>query len=304
MATPAAHLLHADSARNRLSGIGFISLTYCCFTLLDGSAKWLVLAGLPVLMVAWVRFTVHAGLSAAILLPLHGRGLLRPRKPALQLVRGLMMVSMTTLNFTALRYLPLTVTVSIFFSTPILIALLSAPLLGERMNARRWAAIATGFVGVLVIVRPFGAGFQPAMVLSVANAVIYALFNMMTRKLAAYDRPETTQFLSALVPAIGLAPFALAAWQAPTDPLHWTVMCLLGVWGGVGHYLLALAHRYAPASVLAPFVYPEVIYMALFGYAVFGDVPRPPVIVGAAIVIGSGLYLLAQERRRLTGGTP
>ena len=288
-------MLHADSSRNRLVGIGFISLTYICFTLLDGNAKWLIRA-VPVLEVVWIRFVSHALLSAGLLLPIHGRALLASRRLKLQVVRGLLMVSMTALNFTALQYLQLTVTSSIFFSVPIIIALLSVPLLGERMDARRWVAIVIGFCGVLVIVRPFGAGFHPAMLLAVTNAFIYAVFNMMTRRLAAYDKPETTQFLSALVPAIGLAPFALAVWQAPPDALHWTLMLMLGVFGGVGHYFLALAHRYASASTLAPFMYPQVLYMAIFGYLVFGDVPRWPVAVGAAIVIGSGFYLLQRER--------
>ena len=290
-------MLHADSARNRLVGIGLISLTYVCFTLLDGSAKWSI-RFLPVLEVVWVRFVAHALLSAGLLLPIHGARALRTRRLGLQVVRGLMMISMTALNFSALQFLQLTVTSSINFSAPIIIALLSAPLLGERLDARRWTAIVCGFAGVLVIVRPFGVGFQPAMLLSVANAVIYALFNLLTRRLAAHDPPETTQFLSALVPAVALAPFGLAVWQVPPDAWHWTVLCLMGLFGGVGHYFLALAHRYAPASVLAPFAYPQVIYMALFGFAVFGDVPGAPVIAGAAIVIGSGLYLLAQERKR------
>jgi drug/metabolite transporter (DMT)-like permease len=291
------HLLHADSARNRLVGIGFVSLTYVFFTLLDGNAKWLIRA-LPVIEVVWIRFVSHALLSAALLLPVHGLALARSKRMRMQIVRGLLMVSMTAINFTALQYLQLTVTSSIFFSVPIIIALLSVPLLGERMDARRWAAIVVGFCGVLVIVRPFGAGFHPAMILSVINAFIYAVFNMMTRRLAAYDPPETTQFLSALVPAVGLAPFALAVWVTPPDALHWTFMLLLGVFGGVGHYFLALAHRYASASTLAPFMYPQVLYMAIFGYVVFGDVPRWPVALGAAIVIGSGLYLLQRERER------
>jgi drug/metabolite transporter (DMT)-like permease len=273
-------LLHADSARNRLVGIGFISLTYVFFTLLDGSAKWLV-RSIPVIEVVWIRFVSHALLSAGLLLPIHGRALVKSRRMGLQVVRGVLMVSMTS---------------SIFFSVPIIIALLSVPLLGERIDARRWAAIVIGFAGVLVIVRPFGAGFHPAMILSVINAVIYALFNMMTRRLAAYDAPETTQFLSALVPAVAVAPFAIAVWQHPPGALHWALLLLLGVYGGMGHYFLALAHRYASASTLAPFMYPQVLYMAIFGFLVFGDVPRWPVAVGAAIVIASGLYLLHRER--------
>ena len=289
-------MLHADSARNRLIGIGLISLTYLLFTMLDGSAKWLV-RSLPVVEVVWVRFASQALLSA-VLLPVHGLALAKSRRPRLQLLRGFMMVTITAINFTALRFLPLTVTSSIFFSVPIIVALMSVPLLGERLDAARGAAIVVGFLGVLVIVRPFGSGFHPAMLLCVLNALLYSLFNLMTRHLAAYDTPATTQFLSALVPAVGLAPFALAAWQAPPDMLHWAVMAVLGVWGGVGHYLLAAAHRYGSASTLAPFAYPQVIYMAAFGYVVFGDVPSAAVLVGAPIVIGSGLFLLLRERRR------
>ncbi|HKX37174.1 MAG TPA: DMT family transporter, partial [Burkholderiales bacterium] len=202
-------------------------------------------------------------------------------------------------NFWALQYLQLAVTSSIYFVVPIIIALLAAPLLGEKLDAGRWAAILAGFAGVLLIVRPGSGEFHPAILLSVGNAFLVAAFNLMTRRLAAYDSPETIQYLPAVGAALLLAPFALAAWQAPHSPLEWAVACLLGVCGAVGHYLLALAHRYAPASVLAPFLYQQVIYMALFGYLVFGDVPSLSVWLGSAIVVASGLYLFARERRRL-----
>jgi len=289
-------VLHADSARNRLTGIGLISLTYVLFTLLDGSAKWLV-QSVPVIVVVWLRFLTQVLLAGAVLLPLRGRALVRTRHLRWHVARGLMFCAMTGMNFWALQYLLLTVTASIFFTVPILIALMSAPLLGERMDAKRWAAILIGFTGVLVIVRPGSAAFHPAMLLSMVNAVLYAAFNLMTRKLAAYDAPETIQFLPALVAAVVLAPFALAAWQAPQGWFEWTLLCLMGVFGGTGHYLLAMAHRYAPASTLAPFLYQQILYMALFGYLVFGSVPEPAVWLGAAIVVGSGLYLFARERR-------
>jgi drug/metabolite transporter (DMT)-like permease len=289
-------VLHADSARNRLTGIGLISLTYVMFTLLDGSAKWLV-GSVPVLVVVWLRFLAHTVFASVLLFPLRGTALVRTRHLRWHLVRGLIFMAMTGINFWALQFLQLTVTASIFFTVPILVALLSAPLLGERLDAKRWAAILIGFAGVLVIVRPGSESFHPAMLLSLANAVLYAFFNMMTRKLAAYDPPETIQFLPAVVASVGLAPFALAAWQSPAGWFEWLMICLLGVFGGTGHYLLALAHRYAPASTLAPFLYQQVLYMALFGYLVFGDVPDKEVWVGAAIVIASGLYLFARERR-------
>jgi len=289
-------VLHADSARNRLTGIGLISLTYVCFALLDGSAKWLV-QSVPVLVVVWLRFLTHTLLASALLFPIRGAALVRTRHLRWHLLRGLMFCAMTGINFWALQYLQLTVTASIFFLVPILIALMSAPLLGERIDARRWIAILVGFAGVLVVVRPGSAAFHPAMLLSLANAVIYAAFNLMTRKLAAYDSPETIQFLPALAASVVLAPFALAVWEPPHGALEWTVLCLMGVYGGVGHYLLAMAHRYAPASTLAPFLYQQILYMAAFGYLVFGSVPDPAVWIGAAIVIASGLYLFSRERR-------
>jgi drug/metabolite transporter (DMT)-like permease len=290
-------LLQADSARNRLTGIGIVSSTYILFTLMDGSAKWLV-GSMPVIMVVWLRFLMQVLIAGAVLFPLRGLSLVRTNYLRWHLVRGLMFVGMTGVNFWALQYLQLTVTSAIFFTVPILIALISAAILGERLDWGRWAAILAGFAGVLVIVRPGSADFHPAMLASVLNALLYAIFMLMTRRLAAYESPETIQYLPAVVATALLAPFALYAWEWPASGFEWAVLCLLGVLGSISHTLLALAHRYAPSSVLAPFLYQQVIYMALFGYLVFGDVPSPWVWLGAAIVVGSGLYLFARERAR------
>jgi drug/metabolite transporter (DMT)-like permease len=288
-------LLHADSPRNRLIGIGLMSITFLCFATLDCGAKWLV-NSLPVLMVVWLRFLFHALFSTALMLPRLGE--LRPKRPKLQLLRALFMPVMTGLNFWALQYLQLAETGAIQFSVPIIIALIAAPMLGERMDAQRWTAIAVGFIGVLIIVRPGTQGFHPALILSIINAFLYALFNLMTRQLAAHDAPETTQFYSSVGATLVITPFALAAWQTPAGALQWLVLVGIGVAGGVGHYVLAVAHRYAPASVLGPFLYQQIVWMVLFGYLVFGDVPDSAVVVGAAIVIASGGYLLYRERRR------
>ncbi len=290
-------MLQADSKSNRLTGIALVSLTYVIFTLLDGSAKWLV-GSVPVIVVVWLRFLTHAVFASILLFPLRGVSLVKTRHLRWHLVRGAMFCAMTGINFWALQFLQLAVTSAIFFIVPILIALMAAPLLGEKLDAGRWMAILAGFAGVLVIVRPGSAEFHPAMILSLVNAALYALFNLTTRHLAAYDPPETIQYLPAVVASILLAPFAIAGWQSPATGLEWAVLCLLGVLGGTGHYLLALAHRYAPATVIAPFLYQQVIYMALFGYLVFGDVPGAGVWVGAAIVIASGLYLFGRERAR------
>ena len=248
------------------------------------------------IVVVWLRFLVHAVLASAVLLPLRGRALLRTRHLRWHALRALMFMAMTALNFWALQYLQLAVTSSIAFSVPIVIALLAAPILGERLDRARWLAILAGFCGVLLIVRPWSAEFHPAILLAVANAFLYAVFLLMTRWLAAYDSTETIQFLPALGAAIGLAPFALAVWQSPAGWREWLVACLMGVLGGAGHHLLALAYRYAPATTLAPFLYQQVFYAAAFGYLVFGDVPATAVWLGASVVIASGLYLFSRER--------
>jgi drug/metabolite transporter (DMT)-like permease len=289
-------LLHADSARNRLVAVGVVSSAYVLFTLLDGSAKWLV-GSMPVIMVVWLRFVMHALIAGAVLFPLRGVSLIQSRYLRWHALRAVMFVAMTGINFWALQYLQLTVTSSIFFTVPIIIAVISALFFGERLGWGRWAAILTGFCGVLVIVRPGSTQFHPAMLAALVNAVLYALFMLMTRRLAAYETAEKIQYLPAVGAAVLLTPFAIAGWEWPDTGLEWTVVCLLGVFGAAGHYLLALAHRYAPASVIAPFVYLQVITMALFGYLVFGDVPAPAVWIGATIVVASGLYLFYRERR-------
>ncbi|MDW8468463.1 MAG: DMT family transporter [Burkholderiales bacterium] len=284
-----------DAARARLAGIGLISATVLCFALLDAGAKWLVRT-LPVAEVVFLRFFAHVLFTTALLAPRHGLRLARTRRPGLQLVRAAFLPAMTALNFWALQYLQLAETGAIQFSVPILVALFAAPLLKERLDWRRWAAIVAGFAGVLVILRPGMQGFHPALLVALANALLYALFNLLTRHLAAYDSAETTQFISGIVATVAVAPFAFAVWQTPASGAEWALAAAIGVAGGLGHYFLALAHRHAPASVLAPFLYQQIVWMMLLGYAVFGDVPDAPVIVGCAIVIASGAYLLQRER--------
>ena len=292
-------MLHADSAQNRLIGIGLSSLAFVSFTFIDGTGKWLVMNAMPVAMVVWLRFVTHVVIAGAVLFPVRGLALLRTNHWKWHIARALMWMLMTGMNFYALQYLQLTVTAAIFFTVPIITALIGARLLAEKIDAKRWLAIVAGFVGVLIVVHPWGADFHPAILLAIGNAVLYALFNLMTRHLAAYDSPETIQFLPALGAVIGLFPFAIAAWEWPSGAMEWLLSCVMGIFGGVGHYFMALAHRYAPASVIAPFLYQQIFYMALFGYLVFGDVPRPSLWIGSAIVIAAGLYLFARERARL-----
>ena len=283
-----------DSGRNRLIGIALVSGAVFFFSILDTSAK-LLLPSLPLLQIVFLRFLGHTVFTAAIMVPSSRLNLLRTRRPWLQFLRAMMLPCMTAMNFWALQYLQLAETGSIMFLAPIIVALLGGRLLGERLDTGRWIAIVVGFIGVVIILQPGSRGFHPAMLVSVLQTCIYAGFILLTRYLASVDRPESTNFLSALGSTIVIAPFALMVWRMPDSAGEWFLVALTGVAGGLGHYLLAVAHRFAPASTLSPFIYQQIVYMSLLGYLVFGDVPRSAVVIGAIVVIASGLYLLLKE---------
>jgi drug/metabolite transporter (DMT)-like permease len=291
-------MLKADEARHRRTGILLLSLATLAFAILDACAKWLV-QSVPVLQVVWLRFAIHVLLMVLILAPHHGLAIVRVKSWRLNLLRAAMLGSMTGLNFFALQYLQLAETGAIQFSVPIVIALLSAWWLGERLDAKRWLAILSGFAGVLLVIRPGSQAFHPAILLSVLNALIYAAFNMLTRRMAATESPEAMQLLSAAGAALLLAPFALWHWQWPSGILVWGVLLLCGLMGGVGHLFVAQAHRHASAAVLGPFLYQQILYMSLGGWLVFGQVPDAFVVAGALVVVASGLYLLWMEWRRI-----
>ena len=286
--------LLSDTSRNRQIGIALVTATTLMFAVLDTSAKWLVQT-VPVLQVVWLRFVFHALLTTAIFMPSMGVDLFKIHNPRLQLLRGVMLALMTGLNFFALQYLQLAETGAVQFSVPILIALISALWLHEKLDLKKWLAICMGFAGVLVIIRPGSNGFHPAILLSIMNALLYAAFNLMTRRLAGSDHPISTQLASAMVPTVVLAPFAIWYWQTPDSWQVWCVLVLAGLTGGLGHTASALAHRYATAAVLGPFLYQQIIYMSFGGWLIFGQIPDAAVVLGAAIVVLSGLYLLWRE---------
>ncbi len=290
-------MLKADSKRARSIGIALVSVTTFCFALLDTTAKWLV-QELPVVEVAWLRFVIHVLLMTLLLAPRYGTQLVRMHNRRLHGLRAAMLATMTALNFWALQYLQLAEVGAMQFSVPILIALLSAWLLKERMDLQRWLATIAGFVGVLLVMRPGTQGFHPAILLSLVQVVLYALFNMLTRQMAATETPQAMQLMSAVGAAVLLAPLALLHWQWPASPQTWGLLLLCGLFGGLGHLFMAMAHRYASAAVLGPYMYQQILYMTLWGWLVFNQVPDAFVVAGALVVVASGLYLLWLEFSR------
>ncbi|GJE56505.1 Riboflavin transporter [Methylobacterium thuringiense] len=288
----------ARARRDRLVGIGLMCLAPIFFAGLDASGKILAREGVDPLLSTFMRYAVNVVLVTAVLNPVTKPGVARTRRLPLQVARSLLLFGSTACNFLALRSLQLAETVSIQFAAPLAVALLAGPLLGEWSSRRRLVAIAFGFVGVLVIVRPGIGTMQPALLFCFGNMSCYALYIIATRKLAAYDSSATTIFYSGLAGLLLMSPLLPWIWTTPASPLAWAMLIGVGLFGTAGHWLLVLAHARVPANVLAPFIYTQILWSVLLGFLVFGDVPSVWTLLGSAIIVGSGLALLAQDAAR------
>jgi len=285
-----------EQRRQRLIGIGLMCGAVADFACLDAMGKYLG-NHMDVLQVVSVRYASAFLLTLLISNPIVRPGLLQTAKPLLQVGRSALLLGSTVFNFMAFRYLQLDEALAILFSTPFLVAILAGPVLGEWVGWRRWTAIMVGFVGVLVVVRPGLGGLQWAALLSLGSAFCYAGYSIITRMLSTTDSSETTLFYANLFGFVVMVPVLPFIWTSPPSWIDWVLMVGVGVFGAGGHFLLILAHRNAPASVLSPFIYTQIIWATTFGYLVFANVPNHWTMAGAAIVIASGLYLLNRERK-------
>jgi drug/metabolite transporter (DMT)-like permease len=295
--TDRASVPAADSRTQRLTGIALMVTALAIFSVLDATAKWASAHMHPVQAV-WARYVVSVLLVMIVINPVTHPGVLATKRPGLQAVRSLCLLLSTVFNFLALQYLQLAEAITIIFATPLVIALLSGPLLGEWPGPRRLAAIAVGFLGVLVVMRPGVGGLHPAAFLSAAGVFVYAFYNLLTRKLAGVDSSETTMVYSGVAGVVLATPLMPWLWTTPGSGLVWGAMLLMGACGAVGHWLVIRAHRLAPANVLAPFIYTQLIWMLLLGWLVFDQWPDGWTLAGGLVVVSSGLYLLYRERVR------
>jgi len=280
-------------------GYSLMLLAFLCFAGMDTSAKWLVAAAIPALQVAWLRYLGHLICTVLVYAPKHGASMVRSNKPRVQALRALFLLAATCFNFTALQYLPLTTAIAIFFVTPLTVCLLSIPILGEKVGIKRLLAVMTGFVGVLIIVEPWSQKFEPAIILSLIAMSCASGYFVMSRLAAGVDSNATVQFYVAGIATVLLAPVAMMNWVWPEDPQTWIVIVLIGSLGIIGHSCLSNAHRHAEASVLAPVVYSQIIYIAFLSWLVFGQTPDRKTIVGTLIIVSSGLFIWFRERQAL-----
>lgn len=268
-----------------------------CFALLDACAKYLS-PRIGALQTVWFRYAISVIAVSLLLNPLTAPGVWRTQNLKLQLARSAMLFLSTLFNFLALRELQLAQTMAIVFAVPLLVALVAGPMLGEWPGPRRIAAIVVGFLGVLVVTRPGFGGLPLGALWSVAGVFAYALYNIFTRMLAAYDSAQTTLVYSGVAGVALLAPIVpFLEWQN-MGALEWGLASACAFFGTFGHWMVILASRRAPASVLTPFIYTQIVWMVLLGYYFFNDTPDIYTIAGAGIVIASGLYLLNRERVR------
>lgn len=273
-------------------------LATALFVCMNTEAK-LLARSLPVVEIVWARTLVHTLFVVALFGPRRGGWrLFVTRRPATQLTRSLLLLVSTSLFFTAIGKVPLADATAVSFTSPLLVAALAGPMLRERVDRRHWLAVAVGFAGALVVIRPTGSAINPYLFLVLASSACYACYQILTRRVAAFDRPETSVSYSALIGTLALSLVAPFSFTAPPGPAEWTMLATLGLLGGLGHYYVARGLTLGPASILSPFHYVQLVGAATIGFVVFGDVPSAWTWLGASIIIASGLYIAWREARR------
>lgn len=279
-------------------GIILMLGAWLIFSWVDTGAKWLAVAGIPAFQLAFMRYAGHFVISIAVIAN-GGFKLDRFKTRHLWQVisRALLLVSATLSNFYALQFLPLTVVSAIMFSSPVVVCFLSVSILREEVGPWRWSAILLGFIGVLIVVRPFGTTFHPAMLMIIYNAIALALYSLMTRRLSGIVAVETMQFYMGLVGTLLMLPFAIWVWTQPATTWGMLVLISLGVLGWAGHQLLTNAHRFGTANQLMPFTYSFLVFVAIWGYLLFGTVPDVGTIFGAIVIMSAGLIIWRRERK-------
>lgn len=285
-----------------IGGIIVLVLSTWALSTLDASGKWVMLVGVSIWVLSWVRYIVHLILVLLLVLPYKGTAILRSKRPVAQIMRGVVMLLATLSFFTTLKYLPQAEATAINFLAPLILLAFAPWLLKEPTKASRWVAAIVGFLGVLIIIRP-AAGLHPVgTVFGLITACLFAAQFIITRRVAADDSLTTlvwsgaigSIFLSVLMPFV--LPSAipvikmLSAWQ-------WVVLISTGFWGCLGHLLQIQAYRMAPASMLAPFVYIQIVSAAGLGWLIWGAFPDLLTWLGIMIICISGVTIAWVEWR-------
>lgn len=293
------HAPTAEGGRDRrvLLGILFMCLSAMIFPFMNGLVQ-LLSRDYPSEQIIWARTSSHLLVALLWLLPSQGVGALRSRRPWLQILGSVMLVTSTSMFFIGVKDVPLAKAAAISFTAPFFVALLAWPFLGERIRGSRLLAVAIGFAGVLIVIRPGAEVVQWASILIIGSAACYAVYQIVARRVAGFDRPETSVMYSALVGTIVMSAIVPWVWVWPKSPLDALLMLGLGVLGASGHYCVVRSLAYAEANIVSPFQYAQIVGSVAIGWAISGLLPDLYTWIGAAVICLAGIYIAITQTRR------
>lgn len=282
-----------------LAGIAFLIVAVACFAVLDTAVKY-ISAVVSVLLAVWFRYLFQAVLVSAVMLPVRGRSLLRTAHPRFQVLRGALLLLVSVLSFFSVSLMPVAEFTAIIMISPLMVTLLAAVFLREKVSALRWMLVCGGFAGALLIVRPGGEVLGWASLLPLLMVLSYASFQILTSKMARTEDAMTMHFYTGWVGALIMSLVAPFVWQVIPDLRTLAILCLIGLMGTVGHFLLIQAFARAPASTLSPYLYVQIGFAVFTGWVVFGHVPGPIEFAGMALIAVCGAtagWLTARQSR-------
>ena len=283
--------------QNERLGILLMIITTIVFASQDGLSKYLA-TEYNVYMVVMIRYWFFAAFVISVSSQKTGgiKRVAKTKSPILQIFRSLILVAEMCITILAFTLLGLAETHAIFASYPLIIAMLSGPILGEYVGWRRWVAICVGFIGILIILNPGNGIFSPYALVPLAGAILFALYGLLTRYVGQYDNSSTSFFWTGVVGSIAMTIIGLNYWD-PVSKSDWSIMLLLSASGVVAHYLLIKCYEVAEASAVQPFAYLQLIWASMIGIIIFGEQITTNVLIGACIIVGAGLFTLWRERK-------
>lgn len=290
----------ASEASPELRGIVIVLMAMLLFGLMDALSKFLA-TRYPTAQIIWLRFMFTIPLMLAVIAPRGVGRFLRSARPGLQVFRSLLLVVEIGLVVWVFAQMPLADVHAVLALTPLVVTALSVPMLGEQVGPRRWAAVAVGFVGVLIILRPGLTVISPAALVTLVAVLLYAVYQILTRMVGRVDAAETTLLWQLVVGILALSAIVPFVWQTP-EPAHWPLFVLMAALGGLGHFCMIKALQLAPAAVIQPFSYTLLLWAVLIGFLVFGDFPDLWTILGAAVIVAAGTYTAIREHRLRRAG--
>ena len=292
---------------NHLRGMIVCAAGMFVIPLMDAVAKWLsVMEGVSPGQVTLARFVVQALLATPFAIAAVGVSGLWPKRPLFNLVRGAMLAVSSLLFFVAVKYMPLADSIAVFFVEPLILTILSVIFLGEKVGWRRIVAVLVGFAGALIVIQPSYSLFGPLSLLPLGTATLFAGYLILNRAAGTGDNANVMQMTAGIGgSAVILAAIFTGSAAGVADMTFsfdfpgriWGLLVLMGALGMFGHHLILLGFRMAPASLLAPFQYLEIVSAATAGLLLFGDFPTLSKLVGIVMIVGAGLYVFWRERR-------